>query len=434
MRRMTATMAGLVVATMTVVTAAPGWTAGYDYFNVKASADGVSVQEEIDNLLPVNQLLGPSSGSTEAHISRGGIGASAVAPNPGDLVLSAPGAAAGLAGIPNLPQYPAQAQAAYPATPTATFSLTPSGTIPVGRLDAEAGADSAESRATLGDLAQGSGTSGISVGSVKTHSTSARPDDSTFEAQADSQLESVQLFGGLLQIAEISTSVSVRIDSKGGSANPGQITVGGASLNGVPVAITDRGIEAPSGSTAVTPIVDALAKPLAQQGFSVHTTPAEGSGTSDQATASGAALVIEHHTTVNGFPAVTTISLGGSRASISVSGLTADETAAPADSTTAPSTSSADQSPPAPAPVGTPPSLTAGQTTGTKGSALPRTRRIPVANSPAALTAAPIDFRPGYPPVLAGGLFLLAAYWWMNRRARPGALRASTDLRSLWRW
>lgn len=423
------------IAVAMLATSAPGWAAGYDFFNAKASADGVSVQVEIDNLLPVNQLLGPSSGSTEAHISRGGIGSSAIAPNPGDLILSAPGAAAGLGGIPNLPQYPAQAQANYPATPSASFSLAPAGTVPAGSLSAEAGADGAESKAALGDVVQGSGTSGISVGAVTTHSKADRSDDSTYEASAESQIENVQLLGGVLQIAEITTSVTAGENPKGGSANPGRITVSGASLNGTPVAITDRGIEAPSGATALAPVVDTLVKPLAQQGFSVHTTPAQSSTTNEQAQATGAALVIEHRTTVNGYPALTTISLGASTASINVSGYSADAPAAP-EPAAVEGASTSDQSSPATSPAG----LGTGSTGSTPAtpisgtrSALPQRRGIPVGGVPA-LAAVPIDFRSGYPPILAAGLFLLAAWWWVNHQTRPGQLRAGADLRSLWRW
>jgi len=213
--------------------------------------------------------------------------------------------------------------------------------------------------------------------------------------------------------------------------------VSGAEIGGVPVAITDRGIEAASGSAALAPVVDSLVEPMKASGISVHTTPAQKSQSDGQASALSGSLVVEYKTVVNGYPAVLTIFLGQTQASIEVSGFTPDasppgETTVAGNTLDLPATALGSPSGLPDASVATPPAGLGPAGPSLATGAGPRTRRVRTRTT--TLAEKPIDFRGGYPPLLLTAFVVLAAPWWIMRRSSPGRSVPISDLRSLWRW
>jgi hypothetical protein len=411
-------------------TTEPAAAAGFDAFNATAHADGVGLSLSITNLLPVNELLGPSTGRTQAQFSRGNIGASAVFPNPGDLIVAAPGLIAGFGGIPNVPGYPAQVTANYPGTQHAATTISPVPGLPAGQLQANADEGGADSAASLGDTTQGSAPTTVTVGSIVTKSSAKQVSATGYAASADSRLDDIDI-AGQLHIGELSSAVTAAIDDKGASADPGKIEVAGAEIGGIPVAITDRGIQVASGSAALEPVVDALVQPLTNAGISVHTTSATHAAGNGHAGAVSGSLVVEYKTVVNGFPATLRIFLGQTQASIDVAGFTADSSPAP------PAVLGADISqPPALSPASATGGVSAPTNTLSSGAApspaRPATRRLLIRTTTSA--ASRLNFRSVYLPLLLTSLALLAASWWISRVSRRSPPAPVSDLRSVWRW
>jgi hypothetical protein len=235
---------------------------------------------------------------------------------------------------------------------------------------------------------------------------------------------------GQLHIGELVSAVSLAVDEKGATVDPGKLEVAGAEIGGIPVAITDKGIQVASGSTALEPVVDALVQPLTNAGITVHTTPATHASGDGHAGAMSGSLVVEYRTFVNGLPATLRIYLGQTQASIDVSGFNAD--ASPA----APGVLGADVSQPPPLSPLSASGPSSGPTTalasGAPAPSQPATRRFLIRTTTTA--ASKLDFRSVYLPTLLTGFALLAASFWIARMARRTPPAPVSDLRSLWRW
>ncbi len=66
-------------------------TAGYDFYSLRGLADGVTVDFNLVGFLPIEDLVGLSSITSEAHFGVGRSDALAALPDPGDLILTLPG-------------------------------------------------------------------------------------------------------------------------------------------------------------------------------------------------------------------------------------------------------------------------------------------------------------------------------------------------------
>jgi hypothetical protein len=415
-----------------IATAAPTITA-WDFFSADSLARGLFVDVEVQNLLPVNQVVGLASGSAEAHFAVGRSTSLAVLPDPGDLVRSAPGLVAGLGNIPNLPEYPAQASASFPAAPTGSFTLLPNVGLAGGQLSAAATDKKATASAGLGSfISPAGGVPGFRVAGVNTAATSEQTSAAGYQAAASNTVNDVDLLGGLLHIGQISSSATAAVDDTGKFTAPvATVEVAGATLAGTPVRITDKGLVAASSATALAPVIGALAAPLNAAGISVKLTPAVRNFAGNAVTVTSGSVEIDAQTSVDGYPGVVSIQLGASQASVAAAN---PETAAGPPVPGPPGEQAATIGPTLSAPV-------SGTVPGPLASAAPTSPAVGAAPTPLATsTGNPIvhalkriDFRPVYPWLLLSGLALLAgrrlAGWWLARRRSP-----TSDLKPIWRW
>ncbi|MEY2477041.1 MAG: hypothetical protein QOG87_2356 [Actinomycetota bacterium] len=428
-------MAALLLAV--VPTRSAGQTsdaAGYDYFSTAALADGVTGRLVIDEFLAVEEFLSLSSVSAESRLESGRSSALAVLPDPGDLVLTLPGTAAGLAGIPGIPDYPAAVRADDPTVPKDELSLAPDAGLGALRLLAEADPEHALGRAFVTDLVDTVGVVPLTVGSIRSEASSRRIDPLTYEARATTTTNDIRLLGGLLRIDQLTTLVTARVEDGKVTASTDETRISGAEIAGQAVGIGKDGFTAPNQSQALQPVVDQLAAPLAQAGFKVTVTPGGVTQAAGQASADSGTLLIEYRTKLQD-TYDTTLSLGMGRSTATVAaGRVVDEDTLgfPADAATDLSTGGSD--------------LGGGDIgpAGVLGSNLESAGDVaaPPAGStdaggdvrPIVLAVDPMDFRGLYRLLAAAAAAMIAARFWVlaQTRRRPSAPRP--NLRTMWRW
>jgi hypothetical protein len=424
----------------------PGWAIGaqrtggpsFSFYSAHALADGLTADFVLEGFLPIEDLLGLSSVSSEARLDLGGSRALAALPDPGDLVLTLPGTLSALAGVSGLPDYPAAAAAEHPSTPEDEVVLVPDAGLGAGTLRAAALQDESAASASITNFVDLVGLiPSFSIGSAITTATTRRLSGSSLESVATTAVSDLRLLGGLVRIDQISSSVTTTIDGDVLIADASEVHVTGASVAGTPVGITADGIEAQGQPTALAPIVDLLVAPLVEQGIRIHTTPAEQTVSETTAVARGGTLAIEVDLEVSGYPGTLVVTLGRAVSELSASGLReATPTRIPTGGTGGTSTSPATSAP------------GGGTTPARGGSSVPATTDVSSRTEnpselavgrdgeiivlPPSRVIADWDVEDIYRAMVAGGAFLLAALVLVRRAARNGA--SNPDLRHLWRW
>lgn len=406
---------------------------GYDFLNLHALADGVTVDFNLRGFLPIEDLVGLSSITSEAHFGAGRSDSLAALPDPGDLILTLPGTLSALAGVSGLPDYPAAASADHPATPVHDVQIAPDAGLGVGRLHAEAAEDGASAFAHVGHQVDTVGLlPSFSVGTIRTTARTTQINADTLEAVATTSISDLDLLGGLLSIDSVTSEVSATVEDDRPTARVSKVTVAGATIAGVPIGITDQGIVALGSPTALAPVVDTLVAPLLSLGIQVRTTPSSVEVGDRTATASGGGLSIRVPIDVQGYPGVLDVTFGRALAELEVSERS-DGGASPGDGDGV----GLDDGAPFPGP-----GSSFGDLGGLGGSGLPSDRSASpggrglgteVVSVPAVRTLEDLDLTTLYQVMLLGGLALFAAGQIVVRSTvRPS--RRPNDLRHLWRW
>lgn len=409
-----------------------GGQSSYDFATLHALADGVTVDFNLKGFLPVEDLVGLSSITSEAHYGAGRSDSLAALPDPGDLVLTLPGTLSALAGVSGLPDYPAAASADHPGTPEEDVQFAPDADLGAGRLHAEAAEDGASAFAHVGHQVDTIGLlPAFSVGTIRTTARTTQVNPDTLEAVATTSVSDLHLLGGLVSIDQITSEVTASISNDRPKATVSKVMVSGATVAGTPVGITDQGIVGLGSPTALAPVIDSLVAPLVAQGIRIRTTPSSSVEGERTATASGGGLSIEVPLAVQGYPGVLEVTFGRALAELEVGALsdgsdgfddgTAIDVGAGDDGSFLPGFGSSLDSdlPGLPSsPIGN----AGGQALGTEVVSV-RVGRV----------IEDFDLTTLYRVMLLGGLALFAAGQIIVRSTlRP--TRRPNDLRHLWRW
>ncbi|HJR27067.1 MAG TPA: choice-of-anchor P family protein, partial [Acidimicrobiales bacterium] len=292
-------------------------TGGYDFYSLRSIGDGVTVDFQLVGFLPIEDLVGLSSVTAEAHYGVGRSDALAALPDPGDLVLTLPGTLSALAGVSGLPDYPAAAHASHPSVPSDLVELVPDADLGAGRLRTEAGEEGAEAEAFVGHQVDTIGLlPSFSVGTIRTIANTRRAGPTTLLATATTEVSDLRLLGGLVRIGHLTSTVSVGIVNDEPTAEAPQVDVSGVTVAGTPVGITDDGIVGLGPAVALAPVIDSLVQPLVEQGISIRTTPATRTVGERTATASGGAVEIEVPLDVQGYPGTLVVTFGRAAAEL----------------------------------------------------------------------------------------------------------------------
>ena len=325
--RSAALVALALVFLLLAATTAPAQTGSdpdaprYDFYSVQALADGITVELEVVGFLPIEEFVGLSSVTSEAHLGLNRSDAFAALPDPGDLIVTLPTTLAALLGLAGIPAYPAAVFAEHPLTPTDDLALAPDAGLGLLQLHSEAQEDGSSATAFVGDLVDTVGLVPLSIGSVRTTAEVRRIRSTAFESVATSTVGDLRLLGGLLRIGEITSSVRTSVVDGRLAADAPEVVVTGVSLAGTPVGITDEGIVGLGSPTALAPIVDTLLAPLLSRGIEVRTTPAGRSTDDTTAEAFGGSLSISLPLNVAGYPGSLELTIGRVSSAVEVGGL-----------------------------------------------------------------------------------------------------------------
>ena len=407
----------------------------YDFVNLHALADGATVDFNLEGFLPIEDLVGLSSITSESHFGAGRSDALAALPDPGELVLTLPGTLSALLGVSGLPDYPAAAQADNPAVPVADVQLVPDAGLGALRLHAEAADLGASAYAHVGYQVDTVGLlPGFSVGTIRTTARTIQLNADTLEAVATTSINDLDLLGGLVSIDNITSEVSASIATDRPKATISKVVVTGATIAGIPVGITDEGIVGLGSPTALAPVVDSLVAPLVAQGIRIRTTPSSTEVGDRTAVASGGGLSIQVPLDVQGYPGVVDFTFGRALAELEVSSRSDSDSDGTFGGGSAfdggldgvgggsftPDLGSSFDSDLAGSPAG-PVTGPGGRRLGTEVVSVPVGQRLD------------FDLTVLYRTVLLGGLALFVAGQVIVRSAlRPA--RRPNDLRHLWRW
>jgi hypothetical protein len=410
---------------------------GYDFYSLRGLGDGVTVDFNLVGFLPIEDLVGLSSITAEAHFGVGRSDALAALPDPGDLILTLPGTLSALAGVSGLPDYPAAAHADFSGRPVDDVQLVPDAGLGAARLHTEATEDGSAASAFVGHQVDTIGLlPGFSIGSVRTTATARRIHETNLEATATSEVSDVRLLGGLLRISQITSEVTVGVANGNLKATASKVDVSGVTLAGMPVGITADGIVGLGQPLGLAPVIDVLAQPLVDQGIQVRVTPSSEVVDETTAIARGGALEIEVPLDVQGYAGTFTLALGRATADLEVGPLSSIEDGGIGDPEPLPD----DGFVALPDVAGTPsfgsdlPSVPVGPTgssgAGTSGPGGTVTELVSV---PVGRQIEDWDVTTLYRLMLLGGIALFGAGRVVVRTSlRPQ--RRATDLRQLWRW
>jgi hypothetical protein len=423
-------LVGLLGASVLPIGSAGGQSAaqGYDFVNLHALSDGVTVDFNLEGFLPIEDLVGLSSITSESHYGAGRSDSLAALPDPGDLILTLPGTLSGLLGVSGLPDYPAAASADNPSRPVDDVQIVPDLNLGAGRLHAEAGEDEASAYAHVGHQVDTVGLlPAFSVGTIRTTARTTKVSETSLEAEATSEVSNIKLLGGLVTIGHLTSEVAVEVAGDKPSVRSSKVTVSGATLAGTPIGITDEGIVGLGAPVALAPVIDTLVAPLLAQGISIKTTSAGQEVGDRTAVGRAGALQITVPLDVSGYPGVLAITFGRTLAELEVSALSAGDAGSfdngPIDvggPLPGLGTSTADFG------LGLPSSPTGSSEAG-RGTA------TEVVSVPVGRVLEDWDLTTLYRVLLLGGIALFAAGQVIVRSTvRPA--RRPNDLRQLWRW
>jgi hypothetical protein len=232
-----------------------------------------------------------------------------------------------------------------------------------------------------------------------------------------------------VHIDQMTSEVTAGITNDKPKATVTKVRVTGATVAGMVVGITEKGIVGLGSETALAPVIDALLKPLADQGLKIRTTPSSAVSGARTAVATGGGLEIEAPISVQGYPGVLTVTVGRALAELEVGALSDDTGASfdddtgslPDDSGSFPLPGLGDSATDLPG-LPSSPAVTPGGASGTELVSVP-VRRV----------VEDWDVTTLYRVLLLGGIALFAAGQVIVRSTtRPS--RRSNDLRQLWRW
>jgi hypothetical protein len=416
----------------------------FSFFSANSAGDGVRVFFDVVGFLPVTPALSLGTVTAEGFVESTRRTALALLPDPGGTVVSAPGLAAGLVGVPNVPGYPLVARADDPFTPHAEASPVLGTGAAVIRADASA--DRAAALARVVGAGSGDGLTGLApvndlvaslvqsaqlpvrgplvdLGAAEVTVEQARPTASSLVATARSRLSGVNLLGGLVRIASIDATATARLDGTTASADPPEVIVSGVTVAGVPAQLTERGLSLAGSNSPLGGLLAPVVDPLLQQGVALRVAPSEATAEGTNARARSGGVVLEITSSFQGYPVVLRVSFGDVRAAVQ-----GTVRAAQVDDTTSaqPTTGGA---PLVGNPVGSLPLGTPALTT-----AVPRaggTPGAPLGQATAVVDV--IDLRRVYPflGLLAAALVGSRGIAASRLRRRPGSSRAVQDL---FRW
>jgi hypothetical protein len=429
-------LAAMVPAAPAIGQSDEGAAPGYDFYNLHALADGVTASFNLKGFLPIEDLVGLSSITSESHFGAGRSDSLAALPDPGDLILTLPGTLSALLGISGLPDYPAAASADASSAPVVDVQIAPDVGLGAGRLHAEAADAGSSAFAFVGNQVDTVGLlPSFSIGSIKTTAHTTRVNATTYESVATTTVSDLKLLGGLVRISQITSEVTAGIANDKPTAEVSTLDISGATIAGQAIGITDKGIVVPGSQTALAPIIDSLVTPLVAQGITIKVIPATTVVGARTATATGAALDIEVPLSVEGYPGIFDLTLGKATAELEVGALSDTTTAvgdaggslgdttgsAPIDSSLLPGLGDS-SGVGTDLPLGPVASRPAAPTTGTE-----------IVSVPARRVVQDWDLTTLYRVLLLGGIALFAAGQVIVRTTlRPR--RRSDDLRQLWRW
>jgi hypothetical protein len=411
---------------------------GYDFYSLRALGDGVTADFNLVGFLPIEDLVGLSSITSEAHFGVGRSDALAALPDPGDLVLTLPSTLSALAGVSGLPDYPAAAQADFSSRPVDDVQLVPDAGLGAARLHTEATEEGSAATAFVGHQVDTIGLlPGFSIGSVRTTATARRINEANLEATATTEVSDLRLVGGLLRISQLTSEVTVGVSNGDLRATASKVDVSGVTLAGVPVGITAEGIVGLGQPLGLAPVVDTLLGPLLDQGIQVRVIPASEVVTDTMAVATGAALEIQAPLDVQGYPGTFSLTLGRATAALEVGpfgtggdGGTSGEVPPPDDGGGEVALPDLGSSPSFGSDLPVVPVESGGAPAAPSGRSGPTTEIVSVALG---RQVADWDVADLYRLMLLGGLALFVAGRVVVRTSlRPQ--RRATDLRQLWRW
>jgi hypothetical protein len=267
-----------------------------------ATADGVRVVVFADDYLLTDRLVDVGVPTAQAVLDGTQAIGYAASPDPGDLVLSAPGIVAQATGVSGLvPDYPLVVRS---DTSSPTAQLGADGL----QLKADSSPLSSEARATIGGLP-----GDPAIGRIESHAVSKLdPKLNRMQVEAASTVDGFEAVGGLLRIGRVESHASARQDQGGEVVRSGGFEVQGISVLGLPVAVNQDGIDL-AGNAVPVPIGETVQSLLDASGLGLRMLePIE----TPNGIISGGLQITQE---VNGLPnaagpAVVTITLGRSAA------------------------------------------------------------------------------------------------------------------------
>lgn len=295
---------GFVLAPAAHADDSPGANlAGID---ASASASGVQISPLTPGLVGAGNVR--KGNLVEADIPYASSSASTGPTNSSVASPAYPGATAAGAGnaistfAPQFPaaltqmlNYPALAQADYPAQlstgTSSTYSPPGASGTGVGTASANAAENGSTSSAAISQTAFA--TAGISVASGMAESKTV-VGASTVTASAHTGIGTVELLGGLIKIAGISSDASATSDGNTGQQTS-DFKLGAVTVAGVPASIGPNGItlEGSGPASFLVPDANQALVALKQAGISVHTIAPTTTYDGAQASVTSAALVVQ---------------------------------------------------------------------------------------------------------------------------------------------
>jgi hypothetical protein len=442
--------AGVLALVGLVVPAAPGAPAPdvaaptYSFFSANSSGDGIRVFFDVIGFLPISPALSLGTVTAEGFVESTRRTATALLPDPGGVIVAAPGLAAGLVGVPNVPGYPLVARADDPFTPTSEASpVLGTGTAVIR---AEASATRAAAVARVAGAGAGGGLAGLApvndlitslvsgarlplagslldLAGAEVSVEETQPSPTQLIATARTRLSGLSLLGGLVRIASIDTTATARLDGRTASASPPTVTLAGVTVAGLPAQLGEDGPSLAGSSSPLGRLLAPITDPLLAQGVALKVAPSTARVDGTTARAEGGGVVLELTSAFQGYPVVLRITFGSARAAVQATVRSA-VAAAPAPASTTASTPPLLGGPVASFPTVAP----------TAPVVAPATGGPPGGVAPAATPVVELlDLRRVYPwlallAVLLGGSRGLAS---SLVRRRPGSSQAVQDL---FRW
>lgn len=281
-------------------------------FDASAAADGVRVRFEVPGAPLTSRLV--DVGAPTAQVAASSLGSSrgyAAFPDPGELVQSAPGLAAGLLlqGAAGLPPIALPTLPSYPLLIVSDINGDRHAELGEGpyRLEANSSTNHADASATGGLQ---TGVAG-NVATIEATARSGVEDDGSVLATATSDVQGLSV--GPITIGRVTSTASVRLNEDGTIEPSSSISISALRVGGIDVAINEEGLVLGSVSVPL-PIGETLANLLAGAGLDAHLTTAQ---TFDNAVIAPTLVISTRVETGLGIePGTASLTLGGATAAL----------------------------------------------------------------------------------------------------------------------